>query len=133
MEEDASCLRLFDSLPDLLALTQKGLLYRMMGRRASPYREQDKLRGQYRRRGMAFRWSMPLRHYGPCQQCDERFTEISYHLENPAGGQEETRSLGLRESQIHAVRVHGSQFTEAQRAFLKGLRQDEGVTERRWR
>lgn len=122
-EEDALCLRHFDSLPDLLALVRKGILYRMMGRRVSPYRRQDKLREQYRRRGLAFRWSMSLRHYGPCPHCDERFTEIAYHLENPAGRQEGTRNLGLRKSHIHAVRVHGRRFTDVQRTFLKGLRQ----------
>ncbi len=120
MEEDALCLRLFDGLPHLLSLT-KEIADRMNNERVSPYPVQDELREQYRRRGLAFCWSMPLRHYGPCRQCKERFTEIWYLLENPMGSLEETRKLGMRESKIHAVRVHGDHFTEAQRAFFRGL------------
>lgn len=120
-EPDRRCLKAFDALPDLLALAKEIAQQKRLLIKVSAYDQQDTLRSQYRQRGLAFRHSMPLRHYGACLYCAERFTEIRYLLENPASHLAELEKLGLRESRVHAIRVHGENFTEPERAFFNNL------------
>lgn len=122
MEEDSQWfLGLFDTLPDLLGFARReNKLWRIIWGLSS-YPVQEKLRKRCRRGGLSFRYSMPLRHFGPCNQCDKCFTEIQYELENPRGSSEETRKLFLKESQIHAIRIHGGSFTQTQQAFFRGM------------
>ena len=122
MEDDYQWfLGLFDTLPDLLGFAKKrGKLWRVIWG-LSPYPAQEKLRERCRRGGLLFRYSMSLRSFGRCDQCDKQFTEIQYELENPHGNSEETRKLFLKESQIHAIRTHGGSFTQTQQAFFRGM------------
>lgn len=120
MEEDF-CLTFFDALPDLLTIAKRRSEFWKLLWLIDRYRLQDKLRERYRRRKIAFRYSMPVRSFGRCDQCNKRFTEIHYELENPRGLSAETQKMFLKESQIHAIRIHGGSFAEAQRAFFRGL------------
>ncbi len=109
-------LRIYDSLPDLLAQARKeaertdGDLYRI----------QEQLCEEYRKRGEAFRRSMPYRHLYRCPRCGRQAGEIEHFLENPAVTDETSpeHAVSVRESTLHAVRRHGEPLPEDVRRFL---------------
>jgi PP-loop superfamily ATP-utilizing enzyme len=104
---DEEYLKLFYSLPDLLKLA-------IEQNSSDRYKVQDELREQYRSEGVSFRWSMPVRHFGHCNQCKEQFTEVIYQLENPNRG----ISAGTNASHIHAVERHGTKLDTKIKKFL---------------
>ena len=76
MSDGTRNLALFDALPDLLSIArQRGA--------DDVYDLQEKLRPEYRSRGEAIKWSMPLRHFRQCEVCGAKGAEIKYELENP--------------------------------------------------
>ena len=103
-------LEIFDALPDLLQLAREQCPENL-------YPFQDELREQYRADGIAFRWSMPMRHYGICRKCDQKFTHILYQLENP---QQDT-SAATTSTHLHAVREHGDELDGQVKLFLESL------------
>lgn len=100
-------IQIFDLLPDLLKMA-------IEEDANDRYRIQDKLREEYKSKSLAFRWSMPLRHFSRCSKCKQRFTEVIYTLENP-----ELKTLvNTRLSHIHAVKEHGAEMDAKLHAFL---------------
>jgi len=100
-------LRLFFDVPDLLKLAIE----------QTPndrYKVQDELREKYRREGLSFRWSMPLRCFGVCRKCDERFTQVIYELEHP----QLKITASSSSTHIHAVQKHGAPMDAKLKQFL---------------
>ena len=107
---NADFLKIYDALPDLLQLSRERSSENL-------YAFQDELREQYRMDGLAFRWSMPLRCFGKCQQCDEKFTQIIYQLEDPRNG----TAVGTNSTHLHAVRQHSAELNSEVKQFLNQL------------
>jgi hypothetical protein len=116
MSKATKLLRVFDDLPDLLAManeiTEKEGGY--------SYAIQDELRDQYRQKGTPFKWSMPYRHLDRCRHCNYMNTSIQHQLENP---QIKDTSSHLRlavttDIQIHEMREHQEPMPPELRDFL---------------
>ncbi len=119
--DDACCLRLFDALPDLLTFAKRQSDFWKLLWPMNYHHLQNKFREQHRQRGTAFRYSRQVPRVYSCERCAEQFREIHFLIENPHGNSEETRKLFLKESQIHAIRIHGGSFTQIQQAFFRGM------------
>jgi hypothetical protein len=111
-------LHIFDALPDLLIMAKEqtppaGNLYKM----------QALLREDYRRQGLPFKWSMPLRHTYHCSICNHIAPEILYEVENPHPhvARYGPRLIKLLESEIHWLRYHDGYLKEEYSSFLVNL------------
>jgi hypothetical protein len=113
MSDGTRNLALFDALPDLLSIArQRGA--------DDVYDLQEKLRREYRSRGEAIKWSMPLRHFRQCEICGAKGAEIKYELENPKA-REGAVVVQLYESEVHCAREHGGGFSSSVTHFFDEL------------
>lgn len=106
-QTDEHYLKLFFALPDLFDLA-------IHLNSTNRYQIQDELREQYREQGTPYRWSMPLRSFGFCRQCNEKFTQIIYELEHP----QLKIAARTSASHLHAIRQHGAPLDAELKRFL---------------
>jgi len=113
LSDGTRSLALFDALPDLLSLARRRSV-------DDVYDLQEKLRREYRSRGDAIKWSMPLRHFRQCEVCGAKGAEIKYELEN-SKAREGAAAVQLYESEVHRVREHGEDFSSPVMHFFDEL------------
>ncbi len=116
---DEQDLKAYDSLPSLLEMARE----RSKLNGGDLYETQDALREEYRKRGEAFRWSMPYRHLFRCEKCGLEETAVYHELENPAVRDEASplHLATLWEEEVHEVREHEGSFSEECITFLRSL------------
>jgi hypothetical protein len=108
----------FDDLPDLLTFARQ-----QTPAAGDVYKLQNMLRDEYRRQGLPFKWTMPLRHLYQCDACHHTAPEILYALENPMPRDPRypMRILKILESEIHQIREHGLLLKDEYRSFLNNV------------
>jgi hypothetical protein len=111
-------LQIFDTLPDLLTMAKE-----QASLAGDIYKMQALLREEYRRRGLPFKWSMPMRHTYHCSICNHIAPETLYEVENPHPqvARYAPRLIKLLESEIHQLRFHDGYLKEEYSSFLVNL------------
>lgn len=117
-QDNISLLKKFDSLPDLLSISIAKVKNK---KNMDRYKVQNKLRKEYTKKGVPFKYSMPYRHMRICSTGEHNIGAIKHELINPKNEGQQFYKAEIWSYEIHNIREHKGVFTKKQREFLDAL------------